>query len=857
MLPTVFLSLSGSDANFVGKVHKGLPDGLAYYYPKSFANGDSLIEAMETKVPDAKIFVLFASRASISSVWVGFELDQARVAKIKSKQVRILVFPIESGLTSRDLPEWMQGYWIGQAGLSPRDISRYIRNLLSQSIYDSMHASQVFGRGALIDKVSGQYLSATVSSKVKPNILIFGGHEGIGRRTVAKEFLKRSNPALPDVNSGPEFVLPQFSDLEDIYRSLRQEITGDLSLEELSSESAAFNQLAQGDQIREVCRCLSYFGTLSQAVWIVSGNGFFEDNGTLKAWVPQLFSEIAKSPQTKLCIISNRLIHDAEARPHQNLFQVSVGNVSDNDIKSLMIAVSSDFGVEPTLPNPSVITGIGGHPQIAKIAAKIAATQGVAVLEHDPKKLFDIQEEILGSSVDLSVIATEGQKILSILSWVPQLSSDLLSKVMIDKEGVTDKEFSDFLANLERSCLIQSVGSSYCIAAPIRLMFRRKYGYGSDELRASFSQVLTIASEKAKDGDQIKLDLIAALAFMASMEGGTLDPAFQSLLLPSTFQSVIRDAYNSRSHDDNALERVVSLGAPAQTMKMDETAREEILSYVVRAYSRMGLTSEAKELLSFFDSKAYRSRHYLRAFFIRHCDGPLKDAIESLREAYKVKKYMQAVVADLALCYQKTGAWGDLTRLLDSEGGRADENAGLLDIKAGLQISRREFTDAEITIQKLNNHRFGDGRGKSRLAMIMMHRDQDYQGAKDYLTKCLQESGANMVPTRRLRAIAAAYSGDRTTVENDIAFLKPKADGRDTANRLLSRLLLTEGSIDEALEEIAKVKRQTHQDGLLRARILEAKIECVSTTILDRKQLQDEVRALRTKHSVVSEFEYA
>lgn len=624
----------------------------------------------------------------------------------------------------------------------------------------------------------------------------------------------------------------------------------------MSAESAAFNELAQNDQIAEVCRCLYYFGNLSQAVWIVSGNCFFEDSGTLKSWVPHLFSEIAKSSETKLCIISNRLIHDAEARPHQNLFQVAVGNISDNDIRSLMIAVSSDFGVEPALPNPSVITGIGGHPQIAKIAAKIAATQGVAVLEHDPKKLFDIQEEILGSSVDLSVISKEEQKILSILSWVPQLSSDLLSKVMIDKEGVSDKEFSDFLANLERSCLIQSVGSNYCIAAPIRLLFRRKYGYGSEELRASFSEVLKLAGDKAKDGDQFKLDLISALAFMASIEGGTLDPAFQNLLLPSTFQSVIKDAYNSRLHDETSLGRVVSWGAPAQTMKMDETAREEILSYVVRAYSRMGQAIEAKDLLSFFDTKNYRSRHYLRSFYIRHSGGSLKDAIVSLRQAYKVKKYMQSVVADLALCYQKTGAWGDLNKLLESEGERADKNVGLLNIKAGLQISRKEFPEAEITIQKLNNHRFGDGRGKSRLAMIMMHRDQDYHGAKEYLTKCLQESGAHMVPTRRLRAIAAAYSGDRATVENDIAFLRPKPDGKDTESRLLSRLLLTEGSIDESLEEIAKVKRQTHQDGLLRARILETKIENISTTMIERKQLQEEVRTLRTKHSVISEFEY-
>lgn len=476
-------------------------------------------------------------------------------------------------------------------------------------------------------------------------------------------------------------------------------------------------------------------------------------------------------------------------------------------------------------------------------------------MEHDPKKLFDIQEEILGTSVDLTVLSTEEQKILSLLSWVPHLGSDLLSEVMVKKESMQPKEFSDCLSNLERGCLIQSVSDSYNIAAPIRLLFRRKYGYGSEELRASFSAVLAEASARAKEGDQIKLDLIDAVVFMASIEGGTLDPIFQKLLLPSSLQSVIQSTYDNRSHADGALERVVAWGSVAQSMKMDEATREEILSYVLRALCRLGRRPEAERLLNFFDSRSYRSRHYLRSFFIRHCGGSSEDAILHLKEAYKVKKYMQSVIADLALCYQKIGAWTELTQLLDSEGDRVDRNAGLLDVKAGVLISRRQFPEAEATIRKLSSHPFGDGRANSRIAMIMMHRDQDYVGAQRFLTNCLQERAVNVVPTRRLRAIAAAYAGDRLTVEGDIAFLKSKPDGNDTSHRILARLLLTEGSPDAAFAELKEIGHPTHQDGLLRAKILEAKLLDVRTPLIERSGLQDEIQRLRLKHSVVSEFE--
>jgi hypothetical protein len=55
MLPTVFLSLSSTDVRFVTDVHKLLPAGLAHFYPRSFANGENLITAMEQRVEGALV----------------------------------------------------------------------------------------------------------------------------------------------------------------------------------------------------------------------------------------------------------------------------------------------------------------------------------------------------------------------------------------------------------------------------------------------------------------------------------------------------------------------------------------------------------------------------------------------------------------------------------------------------------------------------------------------------------------------------------------------------------------------------------------------------------------------------------
>lgn len=131
MLPTVFLSLSGVDANFVSNVERNIPPGMAYFYPKSFENGENLISAMEERVAESRIFVLFASHASVNSVWVKFEIERARLNKIQNPGFKYFVFPVEPGVDRAKLPAWMREAWIPSAGHTAKDIARYLRGVLA------------------------------------------------------------------------------------------------------------------------------------------------------------------------------------------------------------------------------------------------------------------------------------------------------------------------------------------------------------------------------------------------------------------------------------------------------------------------------------------------------------------------------------------------------------------------------------------------------------------------------------------------------------------------------------------------------------------------------------------------------
>ena len=853
MLPTVFLSLSGSDEALVRNVQKLLPDGLAYFYPRSFENGENLIAAMEDGVGTASFLACSPARAALASLWVKCALERARLTNNTRPDFRVLVFPVEPEVGYDELPPWMQEFWIGRAGYTPRDIARYIRSVLASGPLSQLPGARVYGRGPLVDAALRSLQDVVFRTSDTPNVVVIAGNSGIGRRTFSHMFLGQAFPASPELNYGPQLQLPQFADLADLYRALRQEIEPNFSLAQFTDDLKAFSSLNLEEQAAEIAANVAHFGTLGQAVTVVTGNGIFEDRGFLKPWVAELFRLLAADRTAKLLVISNRLLHENELRPHPNVIQVSVPPLQEGDIRALMIAMAPVFDTKPELPSGEVIRAIGGHPAVARSTVALVARKGVAVVNSDLRDIFNIQEEVLSESLDFDRLSDLEKDALSVQSWVPQIDGDLLKRVLLERHQVTSEQFADALSNLLLACLVETSGPNYLISSPVRGLFRRKHGYGSVELRQAFSAALKRAWQQAQERDELRAELFDAFVYMTALEGGTLPPEFAGLLLPSTLQEVVRDTYDRGRDDPDALRRVVAWGSPAFEMRMDETTREEILSYLVRAQTRLQDYPAAEKTLSFMDSRAYRSRFYLRSFLVRQ-QGDLRQAVILLRQARDVRKYMGRVIADLGLCFQRLGMWPELHQLIREEERHIDRNPALLNVRIGMWIAQRDFAAAEEGIRKLRSLPREDGWADSRTAMVLMQRDQDYAGAQRLLTDVLQRHGGAQIAVRRLRAIAAAAGRDYDTARADADFLKARA-GPDAGHEIEARIKLSQGDLQGAERELDQVKNRTVQTQLLHARILDAKANAITTPLGERDALRREVAEIRARHRMVDEFE--
>lgn len=855
MLPKVFLSLSGIDDEFVDEVHAQLPQGLAYFYRKSFSTGENLISAMEERIKDTSIFVLFASSASLKSKWVGFEIDRARIEQITRPDFRCIVVPIGNDVAHKDLPFWMQEFWTGSAGNTPRDVARYVQGILAELAESAISALRPFGRGAVVDHAQREIQLSLYEKKIAPNVLLFAGNGGIGRRTVSRSLMKAAFPAQPSLVFGPELVLPQFADILDLYRATRRELERNFSADKFLEDETAFLALSTEAKIAEILGSFQHFSRLGQAISIVTENGLFEDKGYLKDWVYQLFKAISIRPDMMLICVTNRLLHERERAEHDNVLQFRVDELPTGEIKALIIASMAMHGATPQLPNDGIIQAIGGHPSIARATARLLAQKGAVIINNNPKDVFDIQDRTLSATLGFERLTDLQKDTLSLLSWVQRLDGAMLQDVICDRHKISEQEFAEMLGDFIVSCLVQLSGSDYMISPPIRSVFRRKFGYGSPELRKAFAGRLRTEWDKSQAAGQFSFELFDTFVHMTALEGGTLPPEFGKLLSPATLQEVVKEGYDNRHIDEAGLDRAISWGLPAKSIPMDETVREEILSYVLRSQIRKNDARGAKDTLEYMKKRSYRSQFYLEALIIRLTDGDLEVALKLLNSAKSAKKYMNSVIADTAICMKMLGHWSDLDKLIEKEGKRVYGNASLLDIKIGMLIAKGKFQEAEADIDTLRAMPFDDGRADARQAAIFLNRDKDHNAAYQLLTQLLSKQSKGAAGFRKLRALVSARGGDAKAARDDVDFFKSKPEWHDFHHRIEVEIKLKERDFEGAELSRKAIKNKNARDELLEAKIMESRAVDMATPLRDRERLLNNAALIRRKLSSLDEFE--
>lgn len=850
----IFLSLSYVDSEFVAQVRSRLPNGLAYFYEESFENGEALLSAMERAVSDSAVFVLFASKEALQSPWVRFEIDQARLKHIQNPKHRILIFPTEPNVNLSDFPVWLRSHWIPRAGWSPSDIARYITTVLLEPNFGlSAGVPQVVGRGKTVDRLQQLIAEKIARTKSAPNVWFLSGFRGVGRRTFASYFMRIALTADVNLPYGPNLPLPSQADLGDVHSALRIEISPTIESAVALKEAEAFSNLELAEQIKEVVRLLSHFSELGQAVILSSAGGFFEDNGDPKNWLLPLLSALPAS--IKLFLVSNRQLPHVAADRMPNLVQMRIEELDDKDIRTLMVFTAERLGVANFAISEQLIQAIGGHADVANAAVRLVSAKGMHILNRDPRQLFNIQNSILGESIDRNALSDLQRKVLMLLGWVPSLNGALLERILI-ADGAATSQIIEALENLILGCLVTATGANYAISPAIRIMFRR-FNVTPPSLLKIFSDELTREWAEARTKGMFRTDLFDAFVFMNALEGKTLPRELLPLLTSGVLFEVVRDTYarGKDEADKEALERVISWGRVAENMKMSEATREDILSTVVRAQIRLGQFGDAEKTLDFMRSKRYRSIPFLTGHLFRR-QGRFQQAIDFLVEAVRDdRKFNRSAVHELALAYKKASRLNDLRKLLAEHGELIRDSAMFADFQIGIDLARNDLGAAETGIERLRLLPDDDGRSDIRFSQLLMRRRQ-YKGAKDLLSMLLANTQGNTLRLRSLRATCAACDGDFELAHKDIEFVRGFPSWQSAAVRLEATLLVEQKRPAAARELLDSLPQKSAEDLMLYARALDVEAELPETTLPQRQEHHARAAEIRAHNNFALEYDY-
>lgn len=247
-----YLAHSSEDKQYVEIVAKRLGRMRSEYAVKSFPPGFDFRNIIRKSLDKSNIFVLFASKKSLESTWVKFEISEAEWQTIHEKIAGSVVIIIDGQVKPKDLPPWMQRC-LAVTVLNPRSAVHIIRNFMVQ--LDIVPDTIFVGREMDMAKFAAE-LSPDIE-KESPRILVLGGLEGIGRKT----FGQHTIGTYLSINPGPVFSVEETDTIDSLYLQLNNYISDLTSRDKLAQIIKSFHNLSDSEKGDEIARLLSEMNT--------------------------------------------------------------------------------------------------------------------------------------------------------------------------------------------------------------------------------------------------------------------------------------------------------------------------------------------------------------------------------------------------------------------------------------------------------------------------------------------------------------------------------------------------------------------------------------------------------------------
>src|SRR5713101_725262 len=495
-----FLSHSSRDKEFVGAVASELGRASCILDKWSFETGVDFKKSIEKGLNESSVFVLFASRNALKSVWVDFEISEAWFGKLQKKLDSALVYLIEAGLTADDLPEWLRRAKISAQNV-PKAISREIRthlNYLLLSRQDPYFVGRTKETGAL------EQVLTPVDGSQPPRAVFITGLPGIGRRAL----LRHAIPSILNLRRLVEIRIGEGDNGNDICAKAADVIEPYNTREGFERIFKEILDLPETEAIQRTLDDMAKMVRAGEIPIFVDEGGLLDEDGNIREPVQAILKRLAPNDERYAFLVSHRRPKRASGL---ELPVVYVDHLSRDDTKRLVARLAAPAGLsmsESEIARSAEYAA--GYPPAAYFAIQEAKQYGIEIILRG--RLVEFRASIFLKHFAEVSLSPEEKELLTILAFYSPLPLRIIADLLHHQTTVID----DILTRLiDLSFVATTQDGFYRIADPIADVAVKSFGYPNRELHRAVAEKLDdLLNEPDMAGP--RLDLSRALFRAAS-----------------------------------------------------------------------------------------------------------------------------------------------------------------------------------------------------------------------------------------------------------------------------------------------------------------------------------------------------
>jgi tetratricopeptide (TPR) repeat protein len=673
-----FLSHSSADKEFVKAIAKELGRQFCVYDEQSFASGIEFKKSIENGLEESDVFVLFASKSSLSSDWVNFEVEEAWYKKLQKNINQSLTYIIDSSVDYDNIPKWLQRGKIEKTN-TPKAVARDIRHHLDNIMYEKQYRVFV-GR---LDDIDSLENCLTPIGSPPPHSVFISGLPGIGRRSLIRkkipDILSLRKQVEINVKDGDSMndLCVRVADLVEPYSTQKGFTEIVKNIQKLSFESAR-------DRLLDNIRKLVQSGELP--IFVDEG-GLLDSEGFIQKPIRAILQMLTSSDEAYLFFVSERKPHFDSSTP---VPVIHLRPMIQEDTKRLLSRLATNNEIEITPEEISELSEyVAGYPPAAKFSIHQAKEYGLELILRDKSRLTEFLTVVFLRHLEKYELKSQEKYFLQILTTYSPLPIPAIAHIL-DVDGFA---LSDMLIKLIDLALIVVTDTGYYrISDPVSDAALNAFGYPSEE---DHQKVATAISNYIKnfdvDGPRSELSGVLYRAAVLARDDMLINT---SVHLASDLVDITESMYHQRRYAD-----AIKIGYQMISERPDNVSGR---SYLIRSLIQEERWDEAERQIKELQKYApLKESSFLKGFLERK-KGNLKDAINAYLDSKKGGRGGAALYRELAFCHLILTDYDQAAKYIDEALSRHGGNRYVVDLWAQISAKRGDEVSARQALDRLS-----------------------------------------------------------------------------------------------------------------------------------------------------------